>query len=274
MTASGAPPVDFGANTYSYIQRGTALDAVRALSDTFGVFELMAYPGCLWPAELDAAARREIRARLADAGVRVVALNTPNVDLNLADPPPEMRAHTLRILGGIVELAGDLGVPAVVIGPGKANPLFPEPRARLEENLASSLDVLHPLARDEGVKLLLENMPFAFLPLAAEVMGFLDRYGAADMAALYDAANAYFAGEDPSEALLTMAPKLAYVHLSDTGLAPYRHDPVGTGSVPFEAVAETYRNLGRPLDVVLEIISRDPDRDLRESVRRLRERGW
>jgi len=274
MTAPGTPPIAFGANTYSYIQRGPAFDAVTSLAGDFRVFELMAYPGCLWPAELDAVARRELRARLADAGVRVVALNTPNVDLNLAAAAPEMRAHTLRILGGIVELAGDLGVPAVVIGPGKANPLFPEPSARLEENLASSLDVLHPLARDKGVKLLLENMPFAFLPRAGEVMDFLGRYGAADIAALYDAANAYFAGEDPSAALLAMAPRLAYVHLSDTGLAPYRHDPVGTGTVPFEQVAETFRGLGRPYDVVLEIISRDPDRDLRESARRLRARGW
>lgn len=266
--------VTFGANTYSYIQRGPAFDAVTSLGGEFSVFELMAYPGCLWPAEMEVVARRELRARLADAGARVVALNTPNVDLNLAAAAPEMRAHTLRIIGGIVELAGDLGVPSVVIGPGKANPLFPEPKARLEENLAASLDVLHPIARGAGVRLLLENMPFAFLPLSGEVMSFAERYGASDIDVLYDAANAYFAGEDPSAALRAMVPRLAYIHLSDTGRAPYRHDPIGTGSVPFEAVAETYRSLGRPYDVVLEVISSDPDRDLPESVRRLRARGW
>lgn len=267
-------PVVFGANTYSYIRRGPALDAIAGLKSDFGVFELMAYPGCLWPGELDAAARRELKARIAGAGVRVLALNTPNIDLNLAAAAAEMRAHTVRILGDIVGLAGALGVPGVIIGPGKANPLFPEPRAQLADNFASSLDVLRPLARNSGVRLLVENMPFAFLPRAAEVVDFVERYGAADIGVLYDAANAYFAGDDVSEALITMAPRLAYIHLSDTGLAAYRHDPIGTGTVPFEAVAKTFRALDCPGEVVLEIISSDPDRELPQSARILRRRGW
>ena len=270
----GLDAMRWGANTYSYLRRGPAPDAFRGLFPHFSDFELMAYPGHLWPFELGASARAAIRARLNDAGARVVALNMPNVDINIAAAVPEMRDHSVRILTGIIDLAGSLGAQGIVVGPGKANPLFPEPRAMLEDYFLTSLDRLHAVATNVGVELWVENMPFSFLPKAGDVMGALARFGREDVKVVYDAANAYFAGEDPCEALVEMAPRLALVHLSDTGTDVYRHDPVGTGTVDFEAVAEAVRRLDYAGTVVLEVISADPDRELPDSRRALEHRGW
>jgi L-ribulose-5-phosphate 3-epimerase len=52
----------FSVNTYSYIFAGSAADTVARLADQgYGGVELMFFPGHLWPAELDAAALRNLR---------------------------------------------------------------------------------------------------------------------------------------------------------------------------------------------------------------------
>ena len=124
-------PSTFGCNTYSYTLSHTAENCLTHLADLgFSEFELMMVPGHLWPPEVDNAARKVLRRRIGKLGVKVVALNMPNVDFNIAALAPEMRRYTLDRLKSIVELAGDLGVPGIVIGPGKANPLFPAPKER------------------------------------------------------------------------------------------------------------------------------------------------
>ena len=121
----------FGCNTYSYTIDYTVEDCVRRLADLgFTEFELMMYPGHLWPPETNSARRAALRRLIIQRGLRVVTLNMPNIDMNVAGASVEMRRYTLDLLRQIVELAGDLGVPGVVVGPGKANPLFPAPRDR------------------------------------------------------------------------------------------------------------------------------------------------
>jgi L-ribulose-5-phosphate 3-epimerase len=55
---------------------------------------------------------------------------------------------------------------------------------------------------------------------------------------------------------------IALVHMSDTGRQIYRHDPVGAGTVPFEQVPAALAAVGYNSRPMLEIISRDPDRDI------------
>ena len=110
-------------------------------------------------------------------GLRLVSLNMPNIDLNIAAIAEEMRRHTLGLLHAILGLAGDLGVPGVVIGPGKANPLMPGPEEELLGHFFRALDELAPHAERVGTRLYVENMPFAFLPRADQLMAALERYG-------------------------------------------------------------------------------------------------
>ncbi|MCZ7601042.1 MAG: sugar phosphate isomerase/epimerase [Gammaproteobacteria bacterium] len=111
---------------------------------------------------MDSAGRRELR-RVADAGgVRIVSLNMPNIDLNIAGASQEMRDYSLGLVSGFIRLAGDLGAPGIIIGPGKANPLFPAPREVLKGHFFRALDTLAPIAEQGGTRLLVENMPFAF----------------------------------------------------------------------------------------------------------------
>lgn len=271
------PPVTatFTCNTYAYTLSHKAEDCLTRLAGLgFAEFELMMYPGHLWPPDTSAASRRRLRQLVDAQELRVVTLNMPNIDMNIAAASAEMRSHTLSLLEGIVLLAGELGAAGVVIGPGKANPLFPAPMERLLGHFFTALDRLRPIAEKAGTALWAENMPFAFLPGIGELMGALDRYGAGDVGIVYDAANGHFIGEDIGAALRACRSRLRLVHLSDTDQRTYKHSPVGDGTVPFSTIPPVLREIGHSRRPVLEIISPDPDRDIPTSVEHLIQAGF
>ncbi len=273
MNESSLSP--YAVNTYSYIQDHSAEDCLRRLAAMgASAFELMMYPGHCWPNEMDAAQRRALARSCRDHGWRFTSLNMPNVDLNIAAASVEMRRYSLEILQGIVALAGDLGAPAVVLGPGKPNPLFPLPAERMLGWFFEALDLLVPLAEKAGTSLLVENMPFAFLPAGGQLMDALERYGHDGIGVVYDVANAVFIGEDLGQGFRRVQSRLRLVHLSDTGRQVYRHDPVGMGIVPFGEVPKYLKACGYPELCVLEIISRSPGTDLSASARKLADLGW
>ncbi|MGH7120573.1 MAG: sugar phosphate isomerase/epimerase family protein [Acetobacteraceae bacterium] len=270
MTQAMHDAARFGVNTYSYMFSQTALEAVHALSVRgYGGVELMLYPGHLWP-DLDAGAIATLRKAAAQASVPILELNMPNIDVNVAAAAAGMRSYSLNLLERFLELGGELGARALVIGPGKANPLYPAPAEELLGHFFRALDRLIPRARTAGVQLLVENMPFAFLPDAFSLMAALERHGADGVGVVYDFANAHFIGEDPADALRHVRQRLGLVHYSDTTRTAYRHDPIGRGDVEFSGVAALLAEIGFAGPHVLEVIAAaDADRAILESARRL-----
>jgi L-ribulose-5-phosphate 3-epimerase len=265
----------FAVNTYSYTLTHNVRDCIATLGERgYTEFELMMYPGHLWPADIDRAGRQALQRFIESNGLRVVTLNMPNIDLNVAAAAAEMRAYTLANLRGVVDLAGDLGAPGVVIGPGKANPLLPAPLERLTGYFYAALDTLAPLAEKAGTALYVENMPFAFLPGAAALLAALDRYGNDRIGVVYDVANGHFINEDIGAALRECRRRLKVVHLSDTNQKLYRHDAVGLGTVDFAPIPAVLDEIGYRKRPVLEIIAADGDRGIDDSVERLVALGW
>jgi L-ribulose-5-phosphate 3-epimerase len=265
----------FGCNTYSYTIGYTVEDCVKRLADFgFVEFELMMYPGHLWPPDTNAGQRAALRQLIAQRELRVVTVNMPNIDMNVAGASVEMRRYTLDLLRQIVELAGDLDVPGVVIGPGKSNPLFPAPRERLEGFFFAALDELAPLARKVGTALWIENMPFAFIPDIEGLMQVLHRYGNDDIGIVYDVANGHFIKEDLGAALRHCRERLRLVHLSDTNQQVYRHDPVGKGDLPFAQVPAVLKEIGYTRLPMLEIIAPEAERDILASTDALAAMGY
>ena len=265
----------FAVNTYAYTMSHTAADCVSHLRGKgYSDFELMMYPGHLWPAHMNSAERSELRCHIETEDARVITLNMPNVDLNVAAAAEEMRVYTLGLLRGVITLAGDLGVPGVVLGIGKANPLFPAPTETLIGYFFQALDELLPLAGKAGTELWVENMPFSFISDADSLMNMLDRYGSDEVGFVYDVANGHFIAEDLAEGLCRVKSRLKLVHLSDTGQRIYRHDPVGYGDLDFAAIPPVLSEIGYEETAMLEIVSDDPDREIGESVDKLLMLGY
>ena len=267
------PAAGYGVNTYSYIFKGSAAETVARLADQgYGGVELMFYPGHLWPADLAARDLTALRT-LCEQRLRLVAVNMPNVDMNVAAAVDEMRACTLDLLVQFVRCAGELGAGGIIIGPGKPNPLFPMPRERMISHFYRALDTLAPLARQVGTRLLIENMPFAFLPDADALMSVVDAYGDDSVRLIYDVANAHFISEAPADGLRRVRARLSLVHFSDTTRRAYKHDPLGTGDVPLDGLSGVMQEIGYTELPMLEVISSHPDADIAESWARLRQAG-
>jgi L-ribulose-5-phosphate 3-epimerase len=265
----------FGCNTYSYIRSEPAHRCVARLADFgFRKFELMVHPGHLWPPGPAAEGLADLRRLVSSRGLEVVTLNMPNIDINIAAAAPAMREYSLAMLTGIVRLGSEIGARGIVIGPGKANPLFPADEAELTPHFFAALDLLCPLAKTGGTALWVENMPFAYLPGIEALTRVLDRYGNDDIGIVYDVANAHFIDEDIRAGLMRCGKRLRLVHLSDTGQRHYRHDAVGQGSVPFREIPGMLRDAGYRELPMLEIISRNADRDILDSVERLAALGF
>jgi L-ribulose-5-phosphate 3-epimerase len=260
----------FGCNTYSYMRSHSAEACLVRLAELgFVEFELMVHPGHLWPAELPSQRRLAIRRLFERRGLQLTALNMPNIDINIASAAAEMRAYSLDLVSEAVRLAGELGARGVVIGPGKANPLFPADSSELIGHFFAALDRLYPIAEKSGTALWVENMPFAFLPEIGGLIDALKQYGNGAVRIAYDIANAHFIAEDFADGLKQCRDRLALVHLSDTGRQIYRHDPVGLGTVAFSDVPRALSAAGYQARPMLEIISRDPDHDIIASAEKL-----
>ena len=256
------PASIFAVNPYAYTFAYKVTDCMRHLAGKgFAGYELMMYKGHFWPGEADAALRREVVRVAEETKTRIVSFNMPNIDLNIAGASDEVRNYSLDLLAQFIELAGDVGAPAIVLGPGKANPLFPMPDAQLKGHLFRALDRLAPIAKKQGVRILVENMPFAFLPDAKTLMATLDEYGDDDIGVIYDVANGHFIDEDPCEGLRLVKDRLGLVHFSDTGRKVYRHDPVGQGDLDFAVIPPVLAEVGYSELPVLEVVSRDEDID-------------
>jgi len=256
----------FGINTYSYTQSMSAVDCVRTLAER-GVrsVELMFYPGHLWITD-SKETLRELRRAIEQSGVSLVSLNGPNIDINIAAATAEMRDYSIALNVEYIRMAAELNAKGLILGPGKPNPLFPLSVSTMESHFFRALDTLLPIAEGDGIDLWVENMPFAFLPEAEGLMASLDRYSADTIGVVYDVANAHFIGEDAVAGLDRVRSRLSLVHLSDTGQSVYRHDAVGLGDVDFAAVIPKIRSLSLERTPMLEIISRDPDRDIVRSI--------
>jgi len=262
-------------NTFSYIWQQSASECIVHLAaQGFCEFEILITAQHFWPIDLDASARRDMVRLVTQKEGSIVSLNAGGFDYNMASPAENVRAFAQRHLIEVMKLAADLGVKQIIMAPGIGRPLLPPPSSSLLEWFRMGMEVLVRKAEDLNVKLLIENVPFSFLPRIDGIMHAISDLPAKHVGIVYDVANAVFAGEDPVEGLRCAATRLNLVHLSDTPLENWRHDVVGSGLVPFDRISAALKTLKYSDPVVLEIISQDPDKEILQSIVQLDKFGW
>lgn len=263
-------------NTFSYIWKQTAVEAMCDLaSDGYRVFEVpISSPHC-WPDEMSRQSRVDGKKRLDDCGATVRCLNAGGYDINLASPAANMRRKSIEHIRDVIGLAQDWGVSDVVISPGTRRPMISPSLPRTFGWIYESLEILMPMAEQAGVRLLLENTPYCFRPTIGEMMEIVDKVDSPRLQIVYDVANAAFVKEDPVASLLSFHSAIALIHVSDTGLETWGHDPIGTGVIDFERLGETIVQTGKKDDVVLEIIREESAAlEIKNGMRDLKSRGW
>ncbi|HYG43367.1 MAG TPA: sugar phosphate isomerase/epimerase family protein [Bordetella sp.] len=247
-----------GVNTYSYIWS----HPIRACLAELGALGYRQFEGVINPPHLDLEispqARREIVALMRGEGLSFTSLNLPSLDTNLASPFAQTRAYSVGMFKKAIALAAELHAPCLVTVPGRLSPLLPPARALSRAWVQETVGALVPYARAHGVKLAIENVPFAALPTAREIGDFLDELGDGDvLSACYDAANAHFIGESLHDGMRWLAGRVSLLHCSDTTRGAWRHDPIGKGDVPFGQLAVALDAQAFAGPILLEIIDQD-----------------
>jgi len=148
------------------------------------------------------------------------------------DPVDKLSAH--------VELAHDLGVPAIRVFPGKS----PETSVSLAaERLAQAVSVA------SGVTLLVETHDL--LLRGSEIAAVLAGSGVSGVGAVWDAMHTWRAGESPAEAGEALLPWLGELQLKDAASGDDRRPLVpGTGNVPITETLAAAKGFSGP--IVLE----------------------
>lgn len=224
--------------------------------------------------EIDADRRRWIRKVADDHGLAIVGLHwllvsPPGLHIHTVDPV--RRSQTEDYLRALVDFAGDVGAPTLVLGSPKARTLENSDRIGARERTVETLSRLIPDLEAAGAVLCPEALPGPeadFLLTQAEAMELVDTIGHPRIAGMLDVKSMSSEPAGPASLCRTWGGRVVHVHANDAN----RRGP-GFGETDFHAIATALRDSGYHGPVSVEVFdySPDPETIARESLRHLKE---
>lgn len=269
-------PTNMVINTFSYLWKMPVIDCLRILSDNgYNNFEIpLSSPHC-WPPALTNQGRNEISKLLTRDNLTISALNPGGFDINIASPAQSVRDFAIGYLAGVIVLAEQWNVPNVVISPGVFRPMISPPIEEVRGWMRSSLEKLTVLAERHNTRLLLENTPYCFTPTIDKLEEVVLWANCPSLGIVYDVANAAYIGEDPAASLRSARQSIKLMHISDTNMHTWQHDPIGSGVISFEELWSAIEQTDYNDPLVLEVICpEDTLSIMQDSLHKLRSMGW
>ncbi len=268
------------ASTFPFLYSHDGLGAMKHLHGLgYKVFELMIFPPHCWPREMTSDQRKNYKSWLDGEGLQISSFCYPLLDNNPNGVDKLMREYTLDRYREAIDFAAELDCPYVVAIPGPVNSLINPPHQWMLDWFVEGMKKLVQHSKGTGVELLLENVPFTYLPTAQDMIDTAALIGP-EIGVNYDVCNGAFIKEDPAAAIRMIAGKIKNVHISDSGYEEFLHTRLGTGIVRPSPVAEALNDIGYDGVTVLEIISdalqagTDPDEDFINSHKILAGSRW
>ena len=248
-----------GLNTYGYMYRETALELIPRLATKAAVrrFEILVTQGHCWPATADQ--RKELAAVIAGEGVEVSALNLRATDQNLVSDYPEAQALALSHYKMMIDAAAAASIPYIVVVPGRTSPVLSPPAPVLRNRFAKAIVELNSRACDEGVGLLLENVPYGFLSDTASLVSMVKELDQSNINIVLDVANAGFIGEDFRVIYAEAADFVRMIHLSNTTTNRLGHNLFNAGILPMNDILRFVKESGRMNYVNVEVVGDDDE---------------
>ena len=208
--------------TVGFIDRDVeaALDAIAAAD--FAGTEIMGQAPHL-EKPLEGHALVEFRQRLESRGLLHRTVHAPLTRNVLGAPDETWRREIIDVLKGYLRFAGAIDAQSIVIHP-VPNPIFvPDPENPSLPNLmrdavCRSLDDLIPVARQVGVCMTLENLPYdCHYPLLTieELRPLVDEYPMELLGLVVDTGHAWTIGNDPVAEIHAAGSRLRGTHLQD-----------------------------------------------------------
>ena len=272
--------LNVAASTFPFLYSHDGLGAMKHLRTLgYDVFELMIFPPHCWPRELSADQVRAYRDWLHGEGLKVSSLCYPLLDNNPNGVDVLMREYTLDRYREAIDFAAEISCPYVVAIPGPINSLINPPHEWMLNWFVEGVQKLVIHAKGTGVEILLENVPFTYLPTAQDMRDTAALIGP-EVGINFDICNSAFIKEDPADAIRMLGDLVKNVHISDSGPDEFKHERLGSGIVDPAPTAKALNDIGYQGVTVLEIITdalqpgADPDGDIIASHYILARNGW
>lgn len=222
-------------------------EAVAGLLQRLGFEAVELAPTAIWPApaEVSAAAAREVRAFWEDHGLRISSLQA------LLFGQPQLvifgdeaaRAATARYLKSIIQLGGALGAEALVFGSPKNRARLGRPPEEAEAIAVRFFGELGTVAADAGTCLCLEPNPEAygcdFITRSSEGLALVRKVNSPGFRLHLDVGGMTLAGEQVGPPLLEAMAAARHFHISEPNLVP-----IGEGGADHAAMAGALRDAG------------------------------
>lgn len=163
------------------------------------------------------------------------------------DGTAQARAEWLSLMERAARMATYLGTPYMVV-----HPLMPF-GADSSENPAEVLRIntehyarLCDYAKEIGVTVCLENMPFPNLPLAhvSQILSFVDSLGKKNLKVCLDTGHANVCGMKIDEAIRMLGDRLAVFHIHDNNGKSDQHLMPGLGNIDFRGMGAALAEIG------------------------------
>lgn len=228
----------------------------------------------------------DFRTRLAARGLRARTVHAPLTRNVLGAPEENWRLEVVEILAGYLRLAAALEATEVIIHP-VPNPIFvpegddPEVAGRIADAVPRSLDRLVPVAQSEGVRMLLENLPYScgypYLGMK-ELRPLVEDYPEEHLGLVIDTGHAWTMKRDPSREIELAGSRLRGTHLQDVDYdEPNDNHWVPThGGLDWPAIRKALHSVGYPGPWTFEVARGTRDETPDQLARLTREvaRSW
>ena len=232
---------------------GASLDHVLELAkgnDISGL-ELRAADEEFTNTGLTPAQRRELRTRIEDAGLEILAVSS-YVKLCAVEEQP-LEAH--------LELAADLGARGVRVFPGDPDPA-PDTGTGTDTGTADgpsageirALDRVTSAPRDVHILLETHDSHSAGRKMAALCTLLDTDVPGHNAKVVWDSAHTWSHGETPAEAFELLKPWIEFVQIKETdSRQKYRPVAIGTGDYPIQDLLGTLKGTDYPLSLEWEL---------------------
>lgn len=262
-----------GTSTYGFLYHRDLSESLRRIASLgYEIVEISTAPPHLYVHDVTRKERLELSRLLDSLALQCVSLNA--AELNLISPNRALRRVALEEYRATISLAGQLGVPQVVVVPGRRSALIPTPYDDAVTTLKCQLATLIGDARQAGVVLALETSPYGFMGTGHEVAGVVDDFEDEHLTIAFDCANVV-ASQDVEAGVREVGHRLTLAHISDAWRDRFAHAAIGEGEIDFRAYSTALVDVGFTGPTVYELLDgEDPEPRYRKDKETFEALGW
>ncbi len=166
-------------------------------------------------------------------------VHAPLSDVNIGSVHEPMRRAAVQQIAETISCCGSLGIPLVTVHPGFVQGIAFLDRPKALQKTKESVREIESFAENEGVEVVLENMPANINATCTSAQELLQALDGTELRICFDMGHANTAGQ--LDALLSLADRFGNVHLHNNEGQWDQHNVVDDGTADIEKVVSVLK---------------------------------